>query len=100
MSLQDLFTSGYTATYVPLASWHTLMDANTGWQPNCNRQGFNAQVDGGKSIRLGLFMNEQGDCNSCDSAIGIGANSWSAERTPKAKCRTSKVVHIVEANHN
>ena len=99
MSLQDLFTSGYTATYVPLASWRTLMDANTGWQPNCNRQGFDAFC-GGQSIRLGLFMNNENDCTSCDSAIGIGANSWSAERTPKAKCRTSKVVHIVEANHN
>ena len=46
-------------------------------QRNCNREGFNEFCKGGRNVgdvysRLGIFFNEQNDCNSCDTMIGLG----------------------------
>ena len=86
MSLHDLFTGGYTATSVAPSDWHLLMDANTGYQDNCNEQGFNVQTSqcylsgysGVCQFRLGLIMNENYNCNDPDTALGIGFKTWSA----------------------
>jgi len=43
-------------------------------QNNCNKEGFNSVVNAGTEVkvRIGIIGNEQNDCNSPDSAIGIG----------------------------
>lgn len=53
--------------------WLSLLPGG-GLQPNCNRQGFSNTIDAGNSayVRIGIIGNEQDDCSSPDSALGIG----------------------------
>ena len=57
---------------------------NSQWdnQPHCNVRGFN--VDVSLDCRYGIMMNNENDCNSCDSWVGFGcsglacsADTWS-----------------------
>jgi hypothetical protein len=41
-------------------------------QPNCNRIGLNRTDSSATAMRFGITMNNEGDCNSNDSAIGFG----------------------------
>jgi len=77
-SLVDVFNSGYIATTVGRAGWLNLLEGvNT--QPNCNKEGFNAEQTYSK-MRIGLAMNQENDCNSCDRILGfgnqIGTHPW------------------------
>ena len=82
-SLQDLFAGGYTATDASVDAWRALVP-DAGYQNNCNRQGFNTESDGchvGMShcrLRLGIWFNNEGDCHSSDSFVGIGAAEFSS----------------------
>lgn len=56
-----------------------------GAQNNCNKIGFNLTNSVGSyhnyavdSIRLGIGMNQENDCNTCDSGIGIGIGAYGA----------------------
>ena len=42
-------------------------------QPNCNQAGSNKSYSS-FSIRIGITMNNEGDCNSNDSSMGFGSN--------------------------
>lgn len=46
--------------------------ANWDNQPNCNRVGFNRTDSASAAMRFGITFNNEGDCNSNDSAIGFG----------------------------
>ena len=52
------------------------------YQANCNKQGFNLPNDifndRNTSIKLGIGMNNQDDCHSCNTAISIGSNQFGA----------------------
>jgi len=61
--------------------WYNIAgDGVAGIQPHCNKIGFNTKKSGAKSIRpsvkitpkFGIMMNQENDCNSCDTAIGFG----------------------------
>ena len=64
----------YVATAIGRAAWKALI-SNSSLQPNCNREGFNSVPNGAgwDRIRIGIVSNQENDCNSPDSTIGIGA---------------------------
>ena len=70
-SLLELFTSGYQALAEGRDAWKSLL-ANASLQPYCNMEGFN--VDGAYNVaaRIGIVSNQENDCGSPDSRIGIG----------------------------
>jgi len=76
-SLQALFaTNTYTPTSLGRSAWTGLV-ANPVLQPNCNLEGFNLDIGGGYPMktRIGILGNQENDCNSPDSRIGIGGTA-------------------------
>ena len=72
-SLLSLFKTGNSLnTSLARSSWKNLI-ASSSLQLNCNRQGFNVK-DSTNSIlsRIGYIANQENDCRTCDSFIGIG----------------------------
>ncbi|CAB3996457.1 Hypothetical predicted protein [Paramuricea clavata] len=73
-SLYTLFADRiYRSTNITRGEWKSLL-AGSSLQTGCRKQGFNVDshfVD----VRLGYIGNEQNDCLSTDSYIGIGSNS-------------------------
>jgi hypothetical protein len=58
------------------AAWKTLMGPTSSLQLNCNREGFNANSSAGASrARIGIIGNQENDCNSPDSFIGVGTQN-------------------------
>ena len=75
-SLRSLFSMGSISTNANVDAWYALVPGGASRQPNCNIQGVNVQHDfAGDSFmraRLGIFMNQENDCWTPDSMIGIG----------------------------
>ncbi|XP_028416363.1 uncharacterized protein LOC114540368 [Dendronephthya gigantea] len=75
LSLYDLIADGrYKETNVGRSRWKQLIHGSS-LQRNCNREGLN--VFYGRStvkVRLGIIANQENDCNSPDSFLGLGAN--------------------------
>ena len=70
-SLTSLFQPGaYIATTVGRDNWLNLLEGVNS-QPNCNKEGFNTQQYMSK-MRIGLAMNQEADCNTCDRILGFG----------------------------
>lgn len=73
-SLHELFNRGYTPTYLTREIWKTIIE-DSSLQLNCNKEWFNvASTSYWHHIRFGILWNEQSDCTSPDSRLGIG---WS-----------------------
>ncbi len=71
-SLLSVFAAGaFEATSISRAGWLGLM-ASGSLQPYCNREGFNNAVAGYVRVRLGMISNQENDCGSPDSRIGLG----------------------------
>ncbi len=66
-SILGMFTGAYTPTAIGRPAWKALV-TNSSLQPNCNQEGFNVL---GRS-RIGIVSNQENDCASPDSYIGIG----------------------------
>ena len=87
-SLRGLFTGGFVASSAAAASWRALVPGGATWQANCGRQGANVfavtppQYAGYKLrvfARLGILMNQERDCYTPDSVIGVGMDINSTE---------------------
>ena len=53
-------------------TWEGLL-ASPSLQPNCNSEGLNATCGASpEKARIGIVSNQESDCNSCDSVLGIG----------------------------
>ena len=63
----------YRATTAGRFNWQRLI-AGSSLQPHCNKEGFNANMNHNDKarIRIGIIANQENDCNSPDSRIGIG----------------------------
>ncbi|MCB9755836.1 MAG: hypothetical protein H6713_38385 [Myxococcales bacterium] len=64
----------YVATNVGRAAWKALIQAGS-LQPNCNMEGFNVIPNANPvhhSVRIGIVGNNENDCGTTDSRIGIG----------------------------
>ncbi|XP_032231156.1 uncharacterized skeletal organic matrix protein 5 [Nematostella vectensis] len=72
-SLYDVIADGIYRGTTPIGktAWKALI-AGSSMQADCNQEGFNV----GGRVRVGLVSNEQNDCGSVDSMLGIGGNSW------------------------
>ncbi len=80
-SLKDIFSSGTNrASQNSRATWITWNQAgginySFGSQPNCNAAGANQNYS--YKVRLGVSMNNEGDCSSNDSFLGFGGTGSS-----------------------
>lgn len=90
---RDLFTGTTVAsTYnrSQFITWSQQASSNWDNQPNCNVTGFNFSILPGTgaytSCRYGITMNNEADCNTNDSTIGLGchSNNFSASRYTSA----------------
>ncbi len=75
-SLYDLFVGGdYVATQVGREAWkNTMADSSLQW--HCNHEGLNSRTTEADSefarARVGIIGNNEDDCSSPDSRIGLG----------------------------
>ena len=71
-SLYSLIADGnYRQTNLGRNTWKGLISGSS-LQRNCNKEGFNTEGD--KRARLGIIANEQNDCRSPDSFLGLGTS--------------------------
>lgn len=72
-SLYSVFSgSVYQPTSLGRTSWKSIIP-NSSLQLNCNREGFNIGLAGSR-VRLGYQANQENDCGTPDSRIGIGGD--------------------------
>ena len=75
LSLYALISDGrYRQTHLGRNKWKSLISGSS-LQRNCNREGFNANHNNLK-VRLGIFSNQENDCNTPDSYIGLGTHFY------------------------
>ena len=74
-SLYALIADGkYRATSLGRNTWKTLIGSQASLQANCKKEGFNAagSSKGFSKARIGILGNNEKDCASTDSRIGLG----------------------------
>jgi len=69
-SLTALFSGSAKTTSLGRNAWKSLV-SNASAQPACNIEGTNGAC-GARTLRIGLLTNQENDCQSCDSYIGLG----------------------------
>ena len=76
-SLHDVFKgTNYIQTSRGRGTWKSLIQ-DSSLQRNCNREGFNVDLNThGMRVRIGISSNQENDCSSPDSYIGIGAPDY------------------------
>ena len=78
-SLYDLIADGhYRPTQIGRQKWKSLISGSS-LQLSCNREGFNVVPDGfpanqHQHVRIGIIANNENDCRTCDSSLGLGGN--------------------------
>ena len=72
-SLYDLIADGkYRLTHAGRSKWKQLIHGSS-LQPQCNREGFNVYTSSKHvRVRLGILANQENNCGSPDSFIGLG----------------------------
>ena len=78
-SLHSLIADGkYRATSLGRNTWKTLIGSQASLQRNCNKEGFNAIGDSNSNskARIGILGNQENDCVTCDSRIGLGTGGY------------------------
>jgi len=70
-SLQGLFAGAARATTVGRNAWRGLVSSPS-LQPFCNAEGVNQSVPGYRRVRLGILTNQENECTSPDSGLGLG----------------------------
>jgi hypothetical protein len=79
-SARSMFAGGHIASGVNRTTWKALM-ANGSLQPYCNLESINSS-SGYSSVRIGISSNQENDCGSNDSFIGIGGTSGVCGNNP------------------
>ena len=73
-TLRSVFTGDkFYPTNLGRFLWLQVL-SNGSIQTRCGQEGFNNAVNG-QRMRLGIFGNQENDCNTCDSFIGVGYQS-------------------------
>jgi hypothetical protein len=100
-SLMALFKRGSTPTSLGRDAWRGLV-ASPSTQDNCNREGFDVQGDrAGDAIRFGMLFNNEPDCKTPDSLIGVGttfgvtAGNYAMPTSADRGARDTKVIAYV-----
>ncbi|XP_028409796.1 uncharacterized skeletal organic matrix protein 5-like [Dendronephthya gigantea] len=87
-SLYDLIAPGkYTKTNFDVNRvWKGLLAySNPSLQTHCRKQGINVYTSH-SAVRIGIIGNNEKDCNTPDSYIGLGTEGSSCGRNPKTSC--------------
>ena len=85
-SLFKVIANGnFTATNVGRYTWLSHISRLYALlQPHCNKEGFNI-LDGHRNqeshVRIGIIINNENDCDTCDSFIGFGASYYRSSIT-------------------
>ena len=80
-SLYHLLRDGkYKATKLGRKKWKRLLK-NSSLQRKCNREGFNVQ-NRLMRVRIGIIANQEHDCKTPDSRLGLGGGSSDPKRGP------------------
>ncbi|MCP5502973.1 MAG: hypothetical protein H7A25_23935 [Leptospiraceae bacterium] len=77
-SLKTMFQGGYIPTNFGRAAWKAMVP-DSSLQYNCNREGINNVIPGWSlldGVRIGIIGNQENDCASPDSGIGIGLSDY------------------------
>merc|ERR1712227_21117 len=75
-SLQEMFRAGTSYTSISKSTWTGLGGSyKFAYQNHCNRQGFDVTAAHGYKARFGMIFNEQNNCNSPDTMIGVGIDA-------------------------
>lgn len=83
-TLHSVFAGGaYYPTALTPAGWIGLLQSGS-LQTKCGLEGVNGQA-GWLSQRIGVFGNQENDCNSCDSSIGVGGRGYAAGNDANAQ---------------
>ena len=81
-SLHALFADGkYRPTKLGRKKWKRLISKSS-LQRHCNREGFNV-YNALMRVRIGIIANQEKDCHTPDSRLGLGAGSNDSKRGPK-----------------
>ena len=84
-SLWDLLKDGqYKPTTLGRNTWKTLVPSPS-LQPNCNREGFN-NYHSYSRVRIGIVANQENDCGSPDSRIGLGGQGNACGQDDSNSC--------------
>ena len=77
-SLLAIFKPGtFVQTTIGRSTWKSLI-ASSSLQRNCNREGLNVKRSGNTLMtRVGIIANQENDCASPDSFVGLGG-IWSS----------------------
>ena len=78
-SLYSLIADGqYRATSLGRDVWKGLIGSQGSLQDNCGREGFNAVSTSKRNskARIGIVGNNDNDCVTCDSRIGLGTGGY------------------------
>ncbi len=70
-SLQGLFAGAPRSTNAGRNAWRALVSSPS-LQPFCNAEGVNQSVPGYRRVRLGILTNQENECGSPDSGLGLG----------------------------
>jgi len=68
----SMSTDNSRANFLSLMAGAGTAASNWDNQPNCNHAGFNVGPTNSYAMRWGISMNNEGDCASNDSAVGLG----------------------------
>ena len=83
-SLHELFVQG---THIPTELGRTAwieLSQGAYLQNNCNREGINVKGDNNRLyFRIGILGNNENDCRTPDSLIGLGGNYACGSRTDR-----------------
>ena len=72
-SLYDLIADGnYRQTSIGRSQWRQLIHGSS-LQRNCNKEGFNVDRSKLAKVRFGILGNQENNCITPDSFIGLGA---------------------------
>ena len=82
-SLYSLIADGqYRNTSLGRDTWKSLIGSEASLQQKCNLEGFNVMSPYNHSkARIGILGNEQDDCTTCDSRIGLGTGGSPADNS-------------------
>jgi len=77
VNLSDVINGGFTPSSLGRAAWKAMVPTVGSLQPNCSREGFNVTRlsptnPQSARARIGIIGNQENDCLSPDSRIGIG----------------------------
>jgi hypothetical protein len=77
-SLEQIFSSWYTPTYLTREVWKTIID-DSSLQTECNKEGFNTIWDSTthNQTRFWIISNQEDNCSTPDSSIWIWIKRWS-----------------------